>query len=387
MISVDNFYWVLWQQLLQPCGISCWYHYPWGTQDNIIQSEYTTFNSLADVHHVVFGYDQEPIWTESMSALYDNQGTTPWTVRYIKILANSEKSQVKRNLCKSRSFLDWYFFYHGFAALDWYRDGRTITHQHNIVNAYLSFNHIVHDRRNYRIALIARLLDRDCIHTGKVSLHANVDTISAELSKPYSNLSIRSQDLIKRNLHKMSTLPWTLDQVPVNGDLSARFGFHEHKLWQSAFLHVVNETVFYEPKLHLTEKIFKPIVAARPFLLVAAPGNLAYLRSYGFQTFDKWIDESYDQIQDADARLDAIASEIYRLQRLPLQALRRLLEEMTPVLRHNREHFYGNFRKIIVDEMTENFQQCLRIWNNGRVDDHGRPLHPDLDQVKQLLLS
>ena len=43
--------------------------------------------------------------------------------------------------------------------------------------------------------------------------------------------------------------------------------------------HIVTETIFYDNKLHFTEKVFKPIVARRPFFLVGAPGNLAYLKS------------------------------------------------------------------------------------------------------------
>lgn len=387
MISVENLYWVLWRNLLQPHDLHCFYHYPWGTKNCLSQFEYAPWRHKSDFHHVVFGFDQEPIWDESLSKIY-NEKPESWGInKWAKILANSEKSQIKLDICKKRHFLDWYFFYHGFAALDWYRDARYISCQHDISRAYLSFNHIINDRRSYRISLMARLLDMDITHTGAISMHADHSMIETELTNPHSSLSCFSKDLIIRNFGKMSTLPWSIDQVPIGGDLSARFGFHEYRLWQSSFMHVVNETVFYEPKLHLTEKIFKPIVAARPFLLVAAPGNLAYLRSYGFKTFDAWIDESYDNILDPDARLDAIASEIMRIQSLPLPHLTRLLTEMEPVLAHNRQHFFGGFKEIIVDEMLENLATCVRIWNNGRVDDRLLSTHCDFASVKQRLVD
>jgi hypothetical protein len=387
MISVENLYWVLWRNLLQPHDLHCFYHYPWGTQNCLSQFEYAPWRHKSDFHHVVFGFDQEPIWDESLSKIY-NEKPESWGInKWAKILANSEKSQTKKDVCRKRYLLDWYFFYHGFAALDWYRDCLYMRAQHDISNAYLCLNHIVNERRSYRISLMARLLDMDIIHTGSVSMHADTSVILNELSDPHSSVSSFSKDLILRNLDKMSTLPWIVDQVPVGGDLSARFGFHEYKLWQSSFMHIVNETVFYEPKLHLTEKIFKPIVAQRPFLLVAAPGNLAYLRNYGFKTFGAWIDESYDVIQDPDKRLDAIAGEIKRVQAMSLPNLRQLLAEMTPVLEHNRQHFFGRFKEIIVDEMLENFDTCIRIWNNGRVDDRHLPLHRDLSLVRQSLLA
>ena len=150
-------------------------------------------------------------------------------------------------------------------------------------------------------------------------------------------------------------------------------------------MHVVNETVFYEPKLHLTEKIFKPIVAERPFVLVAAPGNLAYLRRYGFRTFDQWIDESYDDIMDPDERLDAVCREIERLCSLSIRQLRDLHRDMLPVLQHNKRHFYGEFRQIIAHELVDNFDHCICVWNNGRVDGRHLPRQPELARVKQIL--
>jgi hypothetical protein len=150
---------------------------------------------------------------------------------------------------------------------------------------------------------------------------------------------------------------------------------------------VVNETVFYQSKLHLTEKIFKPIVAQRPFILVAASGNLAYIRSYGFQTFSSWIDESYDEIPDPDERLDAIANEISRFAAMSISELNNIRRDMQSVLTFNKQHFFGEFRNLIVNELVDNFDQCIRIWNNGRMDSRELPLHPDLDGVKRILLS
>ena len=40
----------------------------------------------------------------------------------ISIIANSEKSPLKNHLFKKYQYFDWYFFFHGYAALDWFRD-------------------------------------------------------------------------------------------------------------------------------------------------------------------------------------------------------------------------------------------------------------------------
>jgi len=384
MISVENFYWILFENLLEPVRLDCWYYYPWGTKQNLIRGKLKTYESSRDFNHVFFHFDQEPLWSDQLGS-YDFEKAAN-SSKLVRILANSEHSEFKTDICKSRGFVDWYFFYHGFAALDWYRDCKYVHQNHPIKNAFLSLNHVF-DQRSYRIALLVRLLDKKIAHKGSISFYAQSQDIRNELQSASTRLSEYSRLLIQEHMSSLDSLPWKIDDVPINGDLSARFGFNELRLWQSSLWHVVNETVFYEPKLHLTEKVFKPIVAKRPFVLVAAPGNLAYLRSYGFQTFDRWIDESYDSIHDPDQRLDAIAKEIARFASMSMAELRHVHEDMRSVLDHNKQHFFGKFQEIIVSELVDNFDQCIRIWNNGRVDGREIALHPDLELVKSILLN
>lgn len=389
------------EHLLSPTKLHAWYYYPWGTQQNLHLIPHNRFecgtrhsragvictrNSRADGGHVLFYFDQEPIYSDFMGHLYDRHheswGFTVWP----KFLANSEKSRIKKDICRNRHFLDWYYFFHGFAALDWFRDAKYLDSNHSIDTAYLCLNHLIAGKRSYRISLLARLLDRRCTQTGRISFHSDYSDVCDELQSPDTHLSLTSRKIISENLQGMIDLPWHVDTEIGSGHLSATFGMEEYTLWQKSFVHIVTETVFYESKLHLTEKIFKPIVAVRPFVLVSAPGNLAYLREYGFKTFGHWIDESYDRIQDDDDRLDAIAAEIARLQALPLPELQRILGEMLPVLEYNRRHFFDRFREIIVHEMVDNFDQCIRIWNNGRVDDRIIPVPQNLCKVKEILL-
>ena len=58
--------------------------------------------------------------------------------------------------------------------------------------------------------------------------------------------------------------------------------------------------------LFLTEKSYRPMAAQHPVLMVSTPGNLAYLRSQGFETFPELFDESYDDIIDWQQRVQRI---------------------------------------------------------------------------------
>ena len=383
MLSVENFYWVLYQNLLKPSSIDCWYFYPFGTTDNLSAHEFQPRISRT-LSHVLF-YDQEPLWNHSLGNLYDcNQ--LAWSQNSVKMLSNSERSDIKKSICRDRAMLDWYYFYHGFAALDWFRDSQYINDRTDITNVFLCLNHLIKHERSYRISLLARLAHQDILHRGTVSFHGNMDDCRQELADPYTKIPPSCQNLIKHTLLDKIDLPIYVDRSSLDGSASAHLGHHEYSLWQRSFLHVVNETVFYEPKLHLTEKTFKPIVSSRPFLLVAAPGNLQYLKSYGFQTFDHWWNESYDSIQDPSARLDAITQILIDLCRRPWTEIQQMFEDMQPVLDHNKKHFFGEFRKIITEELVDNFQSCINQWNNNRVDDRRISTHVDFESVKKILL-
>lgn len=385
MPSVDNLYWVLYQLLLKPLSISCFFYHPFGTQDHLLLLEFDKIYDKPQLNHVLFHFDQEPIVQDNLG-VYE-QEEVAWLFKHARFLANSEHSDLKSRMVVERQMLDWYFFYHGLAALDWYRDTQYIVEDKNINHAYLSLNHVTSPPRHYRLDLIARLIEKNIQHKGLISLHATGHDIVNAIQNPHSKLSDSSKLRISQQLARSHDLPWTVDSVSVDGSLSARCGHKEFKLWQSSLLHVVNETVFYDQKLHLTEKIFKPIVSKRPFVLVAAPGNLAYLRSYGFQTFDNWIDESYDDIEDNDLRLAAITEQIEKISSLTVKQMQDLKQDMQLVLDFNKQHFFTDFRRIIVNELVDNFETCVRIWNNGRVDGRQIPFVIDTTRAKTVLLS
>jgi hypothetical protein len=57
----------------------------------------------------------------------------------------------------------------------------------------------------------------------------------------------------------------------------------------------------------LCEKSYKPLACKHPFIMASTQGNLAYLRSQGFESFPELFDESYDDIADWRQRVDRVA--------------------------------------------------------------------------------
>lgn len=387
MFSIENFYYILYHQLLKPLGLKDGMFTRFGSSDfrDFCVSRYATscfryFSRLVK-ENFCFYFDQEPLHINSVDPLIP---FTP-SVR-CRILANSEISDLKNLICKENNYQDWYYFFHGFAALNWYRDGKYFCQDIDWTRPYISLNRLHVNDRSYRLNLVARLAEHNLLDQGYVSLHlAHTEHGSwqQELEDPNTKLSKSACKLIAKNLNQ----PLLLDETESTGNMSANFGHQEFELWKSGFWHIVTETVFYHNKLHLTEKIFKPIVSQRPFILAAAPGNLAYLKSYGFRTFDQWIDESYDTIRDPDRRLQAIVNQTQRLCAMSNSELRQMHRDMQSVLEHNFNHLWGDFKHQIVNELVDNFEYAVRLWNNGRVGENVLPLkNINFAQAKQILL-
>ena len=387
MFSIENFYYILYRHLLKPLNLQNFMFNQFGSvniNDFLVprysKSLYRT-RIRASIENSCYYFDQEPINDASVCDL-----TVLNSSKRFQILANSEISNLKKFACREHNYQDWYYFFHGFVALDWYRDGQYFDQHIDWTRPYITLNRLHVNDRSYRLNLVARLSEQNLLDRGHVSLHlghTEYGSWQQELKSPNTRLSSAARELISQHLAQ----PLILDRDNTTGSLSADFGHCEFELWKSGLWHIVTETVFYHDKLHLTEKIFKPIVAQRPFMLAAAPGNLAYLKSYGFQTFDRWIDESYDTIADPDQRLQAIVTQTQRLCAMSDSDLREMHQEMQPVLEHNFNHLWSGFRHQIVNELVDNFETCVRLWNNGRVDGKELPLHDvDLARVKEILL-
>lgn len=366
MFSLEKFYDVVYKNLLDPADVGYFYFSNFGS---LAPADFSKGVPEFRRDYCALFYDQEPIYKKDLELLQHNSDnerlayfnklvTDTDIIDKFVVFANSEHSDEKQQfLTANPAVNDWYYFFHGFAALDWYRNIEYHPPIRNFTKVFITFNNLFTEKRSYRLNLIARLLDKQL--DGYISLPDPGNRIKQEIFSPNSLLSVDSKKLILKTLLP-DTPRLVIDTDKPHGALSAEIDLGV--LAQGLF-HLVTETVYYDQKLHLTEKIFKPIVARRPFFLVAAPGNLAYLRSYGFRTFDRWVDESYDSETDPDQRIIKIIQEVERLCKLSPADLQTIYADMQETLDYNFEWFYGGFKKCIVNELVDNFDQCLSSAN------------------------
>jgi hypothetical protein len=108
--------------------------------------------------------------------------------------------------------------------------------------------------------------------------------------------------------------------------------------------------------LAFTEKTLKPIMNFHPFILVANAGSLKQLKEYGFKTFEPFINESYDDIDNTGERFLAIEKEINKLCSKPIEEIHEWYWSIEDILKHNYYHFYNEFalkeRQRFLDEIS-----------------------------------
>jgi hypothetical protein len=109
--------------------------------------------------------------------------------------------------------------------------------------------------------------------------------------------------------------------------------------YEESYCHLVLETLYDadgSQGTFLTEKTFKPIRHAQPFVLFAPPGSLALLRRLGYHTFDHAIDNHYDRIMDNTDRFRATVAAIERLRSQDMHAW---YQSLLNDIRYNQEYF------------------------------------------------
>ena len=397
MLQIDHVYEFLYETIFNK---SFNIHYPkFGVtpkNNNINVNDFIVFNKKGNQHKILF-VDQEPLVPTIISdyiecfkypsgvgikELYQSINAGACLYQYanfvsyeehLEDLANpnkvyqephifvtSEISKFNDQLLEKYKMCSLYYFFHGFAALDWYRGYYALNYNKVIIKPYksdfISFNRIINNDRSYRIYFVSQLKAQGLLPQGQVSFNVTdnlFDDWQDETSDPNSKLSATARQHIEHHLTDISKL--VIDRPELPGSASADIPRDVDAFW-----HVVTETVFYYDKLHLTEKIFKPIVSKQPFMLLAAPGNLAYLKSYGFKTFDSVIDETYDTIQDNDLRIEAVVKQLHWYCNLTPGEKTNIIQQLEPIIDYNFHHFYGEFRHIIARELLDNTKTLFK---------------------------
>lgn len=99
-------------------------------------------------------------------------------------------------------------------------------------------------------------------------------------------------------------IPFTVQEVSVNNQIVSLSQIIPVDIYNKTHFSFIAETVPANEWTFFTEKIVKPILARRLFIVAAGKHYLKNLRRLGFKTFNKVIDESYDGIDNVETRVN-----------------------------------------------------------------------------------
>jgi hypothetical protein len=122
------------------------------------------------------------------------------------------------------------------------------------------------------------------------------------------------------------------DTCLYNGVKTALYRIIPSELFCNTAYSIVAETNFDNRLVFCTEKIAKPIIARRLFVVFSGYRFLEYLHKLGFKTFGHVIDESYDLIEDNDLRYAQAFEQVKRLCSMPQEEI---LSQITETVEHN----------------------------------------------------
>lgn len=249
-----------------------------------------------------------------------------------------------------------YWWSHALIARNWYRyakyDTRLNHHETEFALDFNIYNRAWIGTREYRLKFVDLLINQDLCKHSNVKFNA-VDSSLHYTDHKFKNLKFQFSNA----LHQ-------LPQNTADSSFSAEYSTNDYN---QCWFDVVLETLFDDQRLHLTEKILRPIACGKPFILAGTQGSLKYLRSYGFKTFDGIINEDYDLEPDPIKRLTMIVDEMKVISGMSPTEKQQLHIQMKCILDHNRKRFFSDdFAKHIIIEFYNNYRSARNKCNQHK---------------------
>jgi len=199
---------------------------------------------------------------------------------------------------------------------------------------FLSFNRIP---RPHRVMFISQLVRLGLDGFGLVSMPSNAE-LPYERTRDWKYAAQKWPHYHDDIEHLKRITPMVVDRDDFTTN---HFCTSARDYYLRTYFSVITETLFENTAgqvSFVSEKIYKPLASMHPFLLLAPPRTLAYIRSLGFRTFSEsgFVNEDYDEIAEDTYRMASVLDELRRLCRTPLHVIREHYLAMMPILMHNQ---------------------------------------------------
>lgn len=299
-------------------------------------------NQMMSLQHKLFE-QQGLIWEKNN---FRHQNPTIWDKA---LVLHSEKNSQDVELYRKSDFIPVYYWTHAVLARDWFRYAEQISiKKHQITKTFLIYNRAWSGTREYRLKFMDLLIENNLIS----SCRTWFNQIDPDTKKYYRN------HIFENSWYKpINVLEDFFESTLADSNCSADFDINDYN---STDFEIVLETLFSEDKIHLTEKILRPIALGQPFMLVSTPGSLKFLKDYGFKTFDSVIDENYDTVTDHTERLTCIVKVMKQIANWTDNQKADNLKKIKEITEYNKNYFFSKkFSNLILEELQNNLKNGL----------------------------
>jgi hypothetical protein len=309
----------------------------------------------------IYCYDQEPLnfelyenyefdWTDeltnifkSLNIRYNQHNLRHTPCIYDKVfLLHSEKRSKNLDRYQENNFIPIYYWNHALLSLDWFRFAQHVSIKKISTKKFLIYNRAWTGTREYRLKFADLLVEHNLVAECQTSVGFN------DQGMYYKDYTFSKTAWQPR--HHLET------HFPVNTTASTSSADFTIEDYENTDIEIVLETLFDDDRLHLTEKILRPIACGQPFILAATHGSLEYIRNYGFKTFDSVFDESYDTLTDPETRLQSIILLMKRISNWTDNERKDKLSQLQQIADYNRRYF---FSKDFFDQITSELETNL----------------------------
>ncbi len=193
--------------------------------------------------------------------------------------------------------------------------------------------------RSHRIALSLfleqqNLIERSLISFSDKEIERPIATFRNSVDT--STVSYLFPDIQQETLNRFADkLPLIIDGETNINQMCEDRGNISRTYYQKTLVSIITETNFDQSEVTLTEKSYKPVKEKHPFIIVGAPGAIKGMRDAGFQTFNEFWDETYDEITGAPQRMAAIMQVIDDISKWDHDKILDFRRRVKPILDYN----------------------------------------------------
>jgi hypothetical protein len=263
------------------------------------------------------------------------------------VLLHSEKRSTNLNLYSNDQYVPSYYWSHAFIALDWFRYAEHAKLEKNqSTKTFLIYNRAWSGSREYRLKFADLLVD-----------YKLIDDCLTSVGFVDNGLHYDQHIFVNQKYRPINHLENYFKENQTTSCYSADFDLSDYN---STLFEVVLETLFDDDRIHLTEKVLRPIALGQPFILCATHGSLEFLQTYGFKTFDSVFDERYDTIIDPFERLEAIVKLMKEITSWDSKTQHIKMKQIQEIVNYNQQHFFSkHFFDQINNELKNNLCSAL----------------------------